>query len=122
MLFKELARVPLCCVFPDSHSSVQKEEICEHELSSEKMITCSSYTVPAKAAELQSHIAEHLPPESLHTINHVSSIDYALSYFLPPTFLIQFVFHSIGLYSNITDQFCHIHRGKCKSPTRCMNP
>lgn len=74
MVYKELARVPLCCVLPVSHPYAQDTEIDEPELYSQNIITCHSYAIPSQAAGLQNQIAEHLPPESVYICENLQVI------------------------------------------------
>ena len=65
IIFRELCRVPLCCVLPDSHPLASEKWIEEKDLLSGKLITCSSSLIPTKAVEFQNQIAQHLSPDSI---------------------------------------------------------
>lgn len=66
MIYHELIQIPLCCILSGTHPYAQKAEIAEHELFSENMISCYSYAIPSKAAEIQNRICQHLLPESTY--------------------------------------------------------
>lgn len=66
VIYDELFCVPLCCAFSSTHPCAAKKEMSEQDLLSENLITCNSYAIPAKAAELQDRIARYLPPESIY--------------------------------------------------------
>lgn len=66
MAYEELGKVPLCCVLPRSHPLAEREEIGVEELFAQPLILCTAYTVPAKAAEIQNRIAQHVSPEKVH--------------------------------------------------------
>lgn len=64
--FKELRKVPLCCVLPTGHPYAQKPELDEQALFSQRLVICNSYTIPAKAVEIQNRVAQHISPENIH--------------------------------------------------------
>lgn len=66
IIYKELAKVPICCVLPSTHKFSQKEKIDLRELFNERVITCYSYAVPSKVTEMQNQIASHLLPNSVY--------------------------------------------------------
>lgn len=67
-------QIPLCCVLPAGHPLTAKEEVEDQDLLAENLITCSSYTIPVKAAEYQNQITLHLPPESIHICKNLQII------------------------------------------------
>ena len=73
-IYKELVKIPLCCLIPSSHSFACKEEISETEMYNEKIITCSSYTIPTKAAEIQNRISQHILPDQIHFCENMQVI------------------------------------------------
>lgn len=66
IVYKELTRIPLCCVLPESHPYSGKQEVNEEELLSENIIVCNSYELPAKAAEIQNRLENRFFPESTY--------------------------------------------------------
>lgn len=74
VIYKELAKIPLCCVLPASHPLAARENIEEQELLTENLITCSSSAIPVKAAEYQNQITLHLPPESIYICENLQVI------------------------------------------------
>lgn len=66
MVYRELFRLPLCCLLPAEHPLAQKERLSLEELSSEKVIVCNSYSIPSGAAEIQDKLARQLPPDSCY--------------------------------------------------------
>lgn len=74
MVFVELGKVPLCAVLPPDHPYAQQEALDERELFSQDLILCSSYTIPAKAVELQNRVAQHIPPDKVHVSENLSVI------------------------------------------------
>ncbi len=74
MIYKELVKIPLCCALPVSHPYAQKTEIDEVELYSQNIITCHSYAIPSKAAEMQNRIAGHLLPGSTNICENLQVI------------------------------------------------
>lgn len=64
--YRELFKIPLCCVISDTHPYAEKSVISEQELFSENMISCNSYSIPSKAAEIQNRISQHILPESIY--------------------------------------------------------
>ncbi len=73
VIFRELFRVPLCCILHKSHPYAQNSEIHEQELSSENLVTCNSYAIPENAARQQSHMLKHLLPESVYPCDSMQS-------------------------------------------------
>lgn len=65
-IFQELQKVPLCCVMPAGHPYAQKPELDEQALFSEPLILYNSYTVPAKAVEIQNRVAQHISPQNIY--------------------------------------------------------
>lgn len=74
VIYKELAKVPLCCVLPAGHPLTAKEEVEDQDLLAENLITYSSYAIPVKTAEYQNQITLHLPPESIHLYENLQII------------------------------------------------
>lgn len=72
MTYRELSKIPLCCVISSTHPYAQKTEITEQALFSENMISCTSYSIPTKAVEVQNRISKHLLPESIHICESTS--------------------------------------------------
>lgn len=66
IIYKELAKIPICCVLPSFHKFSQKEKIDLEKLFGERVITCYSYAIPSKVTELQNQIASHLLPNSVY--------------------------------------------------------
>lgn len=64
--FRQLGQVPLCCVLPSTHPYAGREALAEEELYGQSLILCDSYTIPAKAVEVQNRIAQHISPEKIH--------------------------------------------------------
>ena len=74
IIFRELCKIPLCCVLPDTHPAVSKKWADETDLLSGKLITCSSSLLPAGAVEFQNKTAQHLPPESIYICENIQVI------------------------------------------------
>lgn len=66
IIYKELFQIPLCCLVPNTHPYAEKTHILENELFSEHIVSCNSYAMPSKAAEVQNRISQHLLPESVY--------------------------------------------------------
>lgn len=74
MVFRELGKIPLCAVFPREHPSARRSAIDEQELYAQPFVLCSSYTIPAKALEIQNRVAQHTPPELVRVSEHPQAI------------------------------------------------
>lgn len=74
MVFRELGKIPLCCVFPHEHPYAQRAAIDEQELYSLPFVLCNSYTIPARALEIQNRIVQHISPEMVHVSEHPQAI------------------------------------------------
>ncbi|MCC8052055.1 MAG: LysR family transcriptional regulator [Clostridiales bacterium] len=61
VVYRELARIPLCCVFSEEHPYSDKKAVSEAELYSEHIIICNE--VPSKATDLQNRVGKHIPLE-----------------------------------------------------------
>lgn len=66
IVYKELTKIPICCVIPNEHPNAQKNEVSEEELLSENMIICNSYEIPSKAADIQNRLGNKLLPDSTY--------------------------------------------------------
>lgn len=66
IIYKELIKIPVCCVIPEGHPYSPKDEIYEEELLSENIIICNSYEIPSKIANIQNHLANRFLPESTY--------------------------------------------------------
>lgn len=66
VIYKELARIPICCAVPCDHPFSAKKEISEMELLSENIIICNSYEIPSKAANIQNHLKNKFLPECIY--------------------------------------------------------
>ena len=65
-IYKELFRIPLCCIVPAAHPYSSRSELAKEELYLENIVVCNSYVIPSKVAEMQNQIAQHIPPESTY--------------------------------------------------------
>lgn len=66
ILYKELARIPICCALPAGHPFSDNKEIDEKELFSENIIICNSYEIPSKAASIQNRLEHQFLPDSTY--------------------------------------------------------
>ncbi len=66
MVYRELFRLPLCCLLASDHPLADREELSLDDLLSEKVIVCNSYAIPSGAAEIQDKLARQLPPDSCY--------------------------------------------------------
>lgn len=66
VIYKELARFPICCVVPNDHPLSQKSSIDEKELLSENIIICNSYEIPSRAASVQNRLENQFLPDSTY--------------------------------------------------------
>ncbi|MDO4175648.1 MAG: LysR family transcriptional regulator, partial [Eubacteriales bacterium] len=66
IIYTELFQIPLCCLVSNTHPYAEKTHILENELFSEHIVSCNSYAMPSKAAEVQNRISQHLLPESVY--------------------------------------------------------
>lgn len=66
MVYRELAKIPICCAVPSGHPISQKEEIHEEDLLSENIVICNSYEIPSKAAGIQNQLANKFLPDSTY--------------------------------------------------------
>ena len=65
-VYKELFRIPLCCIVPSTHPYAARFELAKEELYLENIVVCNSYAIPSKVAEMQNQISQHIPPESTY--------------------------------------------------------
>ena len=65
-VYKELFQIPLCCIVPASHPYAERPELAKEELYLENIVVCNSYAIPARVAEMQNQISQHIPPESTY--------------------------------------------------------
>lgn len=63
VIYKELARMPVCCAVPSGHPFSSKNEIYKEELFSENIIICNSYEIPSKAAGIQNRLENRFLPD-----------------------------------------------------------
>lgn len=66
LVFRELGKIPLCCVLPRTHPYANRAELGEEELYDQDLILCSSYTIPSRAVEVQNRVVRHISPEKVH--------------------------------------------------------
>jgi DNA-binding transcriptional LysR family regulator len=64
--YKELFQIPLCCIVPASHPYAERPELAKEELYLENIVVCNSYAIPARVAEMQNQISQHILPESTY--------------------------------------------------------
>lgn len=62
--YRQLARIPVCCAFPDRHPYAKKAEIKEEELLSERLIVCNSFEIPSSIASIQNRLNHQFLPDS----------------------------------------------------------
>lgn len=74
LVFVELGKIPLCCALPVGHPLARRREVDAWELFSEYLILCDSYTIPAKAEEIQHLIAQHISPEKIQVSEHPQAV------------------------------------------------
>ena len=65
-VYKELFKIPLCCIVPASHPYAERPELAKEELYMENIVVCNSYAIPARVAEMQNQISQHILPESTY--------------------------------------------------------
>ncbi len=65
-VYKELFQIPLCCIVPASHPWAERPELAKEELYLENIVVCNSYAIPARVAEMQNQISQHILPESTY--------------------------------------------------------
>ena len=65
-VYKELFQIPLCCIVPASHPYAERPELAKEELYLENIVVCNSYAIPARVAEMQNQISQHILPESTY--------------------------------------------------------
>jgi DNA-binding transcriptional LysR family regulator len=63
-IYKELFRIPLCCIVSATHPYAARSELAKEELYLENIVVCNSYAIPSSAAEMQNQISQHILPES----------------------------------------------------------
>lgn len=63
IVYKELTKIPICCVVPHSHPYSHRNELDEKELLSDKIIICNSYEIPSKVANVQTHLGKNYLPD-----------------------------------------------------------
>ena len=66
LVFRELGKIPLCCVLPRTHPAAGRAELGEEALYDQDLILCNSYSIPSRAVEVQNRVAQHLSPERVH--------------------------------------------------------
>ena len=69
--YKELFRIPLCCFVPAAHPYAARPELAKEELYLENIVVCNSYAIPAKIAEMQNQISQHILPESTYVCENL---------------------------------------------------
>ncbi len=65
-IYIELFQIPLCCIVPASHPWAGRPELAKEELYLENIVVCNSYAIPARVAEMQNQISQHILPESTY--------------------------------------------------------
>ncbi|MDE7186309.1 MAG: LysR family transcriptional regulator substrate-binding protein, partial [Lachnospiraceae bacterium] len=65
-IYKELFQLPLCCIVPAAHPYASLPELAKEELYPENIVVCNSYAIPARVAEVQNQISQHVPPQSTY--------------------------------------------------------
>ena len=55
-IYKELFRIPLCCIAPAAHPYAARSELAKEELYLENIVVCNSYAIPSKVAEMQNQV------------------------------------------------------------------
>ena len=65
-VYKELFQIPLCCIVPASHPYAERPELAKEELYLENIVVCNSYAIPARVAEMQNQISQHILLESTY--------------------------------------------------------
>ena len=65
-VYQELFQIPLCCIVPASHPYAERLELAKEELYLENIVVCNSYAIPARVAEMQNQISQHILPESTY--------------------------------------------------------
>lgn len=71
LIYKELFKIPLCCVLPITHPYCGEEEIEEMELLKENIVVCNSFAIPSQAAEIQHRISKKLSPEHTYICDNM---------------------------------------------------
>lgn len=66
IIYKELAKIPICCAVPTEHPYSGSRELSEKELLSENIIICNSYEIPSKTASIQNRLEHQFLPESTY--------------------------------------------------------
>ncbi len=66
IVFRELEKIPLCCVLPQDHPQAGREEIDEGSLYDQEFILCNASTIPSRAVEVQNRVVQHISPERVH--------------------------------------------------------
>ncbi len=69
--YKELFQIPLCCIVPASHPYSERPELAKEELYPENIVVCNSYAIPARVAEMQNQISQHILPESTYVCENM---------------------------------------------------
>ena len=70
-VYKELFRIPLCCIVPDAHPYGVRSELSKEELYLENIVVCNSYAIPSSVAEMQNQISQHILPESTYVCENL---------------------------------------------------
>ncbi len=70
-VYKELFWIPLCCIVPAAHPYAARPELAKEELYLENIVVCNSYAIPAKVAEMQNQISQHILPESTYVCENL---------------------------------------------------
>lgn len=66
IIYRELAKIPLCCVLPANHPLTSQDSLSEEALYTEHIICCNSYSIPSRAAEMQNRISQHVLPDATY--------------------------------------------------------
>lgn len=66
VLYKELAKIPICCAVPTTHPLACSETLTEKELLAEHIVICNSYEIPAPISNIQNNFAHQVPPNSMY--------------------------------------------------------
>ena len=70
-IYIELFQIPLCCIVPASHPWAERPELAKEELYLENIVVCNSYAIPARVAEMQNQISQHILPESTYVCENM---------------------------------------------------
>lgn len=74
VFYKELKKVPVCCLLSSNHPYAKKKVVRAEELYSEKIILCNAYAIPSQAAVMQQQMKDHFSLGSVYLCDSLNAL------------------------------------------------